>query len=143
MPIHPTISASRRWRRLAAWLAIGLCCVTSLIALRAVTQRNRLSRYGESAPFDPVRWRKASLYGEDETRKHMLPSLLENHKLVGMKKAEVLELLGPPSDLRYRRSADFCYWIGPEDGFIKVDSCWLLIWVDDQGVVDRIAVVED
>jgi hypothetical protein len=48
---------------------------------------------GEEIPFDPVVWRQ----GDRRLRGAMAADLEHSARLVGLKKVEVLDLLGPPS----------------------------------------------
>ena len=67
-------------------------------------------------------------------------------KLPGRSRAEIEQILDPSPDTPYFKSIgrDLIYLTGPErNSFISIDSEWLLIWVDKQGIYERHAIVSD
>jgi hypothetical protein len=101
-----------------------------------------------TSDFDAEEWRSAEL-GRSETRVWMVDDLLER-PLVGMKVADVDALLGPDDSARgtgygagYWDGWDRVWWLGPERGFIRIDSEWLVLRVDDAGVVREAKLVRD
>jgi hypothetical protein len=66
----------------------------------------------------------------------MVDDLLRHHELGSMTRAAVVALLGPPTQTTYFRDYDLVYWLGPERGFMSIDSEWLVMRV---GANDRIA----
>jgi hypothetical protein len=60
--------------------------------------------------------------------------------LQGKTRRQVIELLGKPSDDGYFRDWHLVYWIGPERGFMSIDSEWLVLRLgrDDRVVECRI-----
>lgn len=74
-------------------------------------------------PFNSQQWKSAE-YSDytDETRQRMLRSLIRKHRLLGMKKEQVLDLLGPESDPAYFAEYDLRYWLGPEHSWMALDS---------------------
>jgi len=71
-----------------------------------------------------------------EERTRIVGDLLRDHELVGMEEAAVVELLGSDDrDRGYFVEEDrFVYYLGPERGFISIDSEWLILEFAD-GVV--------
>lgn len=56
--------------------------------------------------------------------------------LPGKARGEIEELLGPSLVTGYftETKRDLIYFLGPErDNYIRIDSEWLLIWLDTQG----------
>ena len=98
--------------------------------------------------FDAERWRAAEL-GTSEARVWMVDDLLKR-PLVGMRVSDVDELLGPDDGPKgtgygsgYWTEWDRVWWLGPERGFIRIDSEWLVLRVDDAGVVLKAQLVRD
>jgi hypothetical protein len=63
--------------------------------------------------------------------------------LDGKSRAFVSELLGAPTPTDKWRSWDLVYWLGAERSFLSIDSEWLVIRFNDQGVVVEIRIVRD
>ncbi len=83
--------------------------------------------------FDSGRWK--SVTGSDASRLAMVDDLLARHELVGMNQRQIDELLGSPTDTSYFANYDYVYWLGPERGFISIDSEWLCIAFENEVVV--------
>lgn len=79
---------------------------------------------GPQARFDSLRWRQAE-NGNSEIRKAMVRDLLRRHKLVGMSRANIDALLGPPTRTSKFRGYDYVYWLGRDDSYMPIDSSWL------------------
>jgi outer membrane protein assembly factor BamE (lipoprotein component of BamABCDE complex) len=73
----------------------------------------------------------------------MVDDFLAKHKLRGMTKQEIVELLGEPDDTDYFSNWDMVYWLGPERGFMQLDSEWLVIDLDDLQRVSEYRLVTD
>ena len=97
-----------------------------------------------SLAFDSTIW-KTSLTSDslDPIRLRMVDDLLHRHRLRGMRREEVASLLGTPPKTDYFRNYDFVYWLGPERGYISVDSEWLAIKFGEDGRVIKALVVSD
>lgn len=65
--------------------------------------------------------------------------------LPGRTRQQIEEALGPSLTTEYFKSTgrDLIYILGPERGFIGVDSEWLLIWVDAKGHFLRAKLATD
>lgn len=107
-----------------------------------------LDEWFNTRDFDAERWRAAEL-GTSETRVWMVDDLMKR-PLVGMKVADVDALLGPDDGPKgtgygsgYWTDWDRVWWLGPERGFIRIDSEWLVLRVDDAGVVREAQLVRD
>jgi hypothetical protein len=96
---------------------------------------------GSQRPFDQERWRNADL--ETRERAHMVASLLEGHPLKGMDRAEVIELLGPPTPTDKWDGTEIIYVLGPDGSLMAIDYEWLLIELDQQGRVSTYQVMSD
>jgi hypothetical protein len=67
-------------------------------------------------------------------------------QLPGKNRTEIENMLGPSLDSSYFKSTgrNLIYVTGPErDSFIGIDSEWLLIWVDENGIYQRHMVTTD
>jgi hypothetical protein len=98
--------------------------------------------YASRVAFDSAAWKAENGDAAQGVRVHMVDDLLARHKLVGMSRAQVEELLGVPPDTPYFREYDYVYWLGPERGFISIDSEWLVVKTKD-GIVVTATIVTD
>ena len=83
--------------------------------------------------FDSDAWK--SVAGNDPSRLAMVDDLLARRELVGMTRAAVDELLAVRPATGYFADFDYVYWLGPERGFMSIDSEWLCLDFDDDIVV--------
>jgi hypothetical protein len=99
-------------------------------------------------PFDSKEWQAAWNYGGKGTptvRQRMVRDIMER-VLPGKTKPEIEAILGPSLETPYLKSTgrDLIYILGPErEGFFKVDSEWLLIWLDGTGHFMRADLATD
>jgi hypothetical protein len=89
--------------------------------------------------FDPVEWKadhsSDARDGGPSIRQEMLRDIV-TRILPGKTRSDLEELLGPSLVTPYFRDTkrDLIYFLGPErDSYFKIDSEWLLIWLDAQG----------
>lgn len=75
--------------------------------------------------FDSVRWRDTALPAA--VRLQMADDLIRTHRLDGLHRDEVVALLGEPPKTPYFKEYDLVYLLGPERGFISIDSEWLVV----------------
>ncbi|MDO8806283.1 MAG: hypothetical protein Q7R35_17845 [Elusimicrobiota bacterium] len=74
-------------------------------------------------PFDPAQW-KAADAGTSNTRYRMRDDLLQQHKLIGMTKTKLYELLGTPAN-ELADGLSAVYLLGPDPGALGMDGVWL------------------
>ncbi len=98
--------------------------------------------YASRTAFDSTSWKAENRRGADGVRVRMVDDLLRTHKLVGMSRDQLEELLGVPPASEYFREYDYVYWLGPERGLFSIDSEWLVVRCG-QGVVVSAQVVTD
>ena len=98
--------------------------------------------------FDREAWidpESASYTSGDITpRQKMLAEVVK--KLPGLRRSEIENMLGPTLETAYFQSTgrDLIYITGPQrDSLLSIDSEWLLIWLDENGVYKRHAIVTD
>jgi len=99
-------------------------------------------------PFDRAEW----MNGTDENqmyfpRLRMADDLIDNNTLDGKTRDEVLSMLGEPmmTDVTWSPRDHFglLYHLGPERGWVSVDSEWLGIKFDTNGTVSECKIVRD
>ncbi|HEX2594531.1 MAG TPA: hypothetical protein VHL34_23715 [Rhizomicrobium sp.] len=93
-------------------------------------------------PFNATVWRQAD-GSSDPVRLSMVDWLIGSGQLNGLTHAEVLNLLGPPYRGGYFRNWPLVYWLGPERGFMGIDSEWLAIRFDSNGRVSECRILSD
>jgi hypothetical protein len=98
--------------------------------------------YASRVAFESAAWKAENGDAAQGVRVHMVDDLLARHTLVGMSRAHLEELLGVPPETPYFREYDYVYWLGPERGFISIDSERLVVKIND-GVVVSAKIVTD
>ena len=132
--------ARRRWRPLVAFTGGQALGVFALIA--SLFAAPIVSDYATRVPFDSLAWKAENKEERTGIRVRMVDDLLRWHKLEGMSTGQVESLLGVPSRTQYFREYDYVYWLGPERGFLPIDSEWLVLKCE-AGVVVSAKIVTD
>ena len=106
---------------LAVVIALAAGCVMGVFAVR---ERHRFTR--EKWLADPGK------------RTQIVDDLLEDHELVGMTRAQILELLGGHDNESgyFQQEQRLVYWLGPERGLMSIDSEWLILDFSGDVVAD-------
>jgi len=142
MPATPSPSPSpspsrparpNRWIRRTLGVLLALCVGLAGLAAWGL-------HYLPVLPFSSARWKAAP---DDRTRVHMVDALLWTHRLKGMRRAEVIALLGQDPQSGYFADWDLVYYLGPERGLFAIDSEWLVLRFDKDGRVSEWKVVTD
>jgi len=121
---------SKRWL-IVAFAASAIIAVILVYRVRFIGSR-----------FDSVVWR-------DETqlrrgvRLEMADRLIARGTLNGRTRSEVVDLLGEPPPTEYFAEWNLVYWLGPERGFISIDSEWLVLRLGKAGRVVEVRIVRD
>ena len=68
-----------------------------------------------------------------QTRNHMVRDLMDSRVLLGKRREQVIELLGPVTETDKFQDWDMVYVLGPQDGYI--DHEWLVLRTDPNGVI--------
>lgn len=106
-----------------------------------------ISDFWHREKFDAELWRtSANINGEWPPRLCMVDSLMKQKILDGLTKEKVIELLGEPASKGFPLGAIDCdihYYLGPERGFMRIDSEWLFITFDTDGKVKRYWIYRD
>lgn len=98
--------------------------------------------YLPHSSFNSEEWKQAE-QADGYPRLAMVDSLIESGQLDGKGQDEVLMLLGPPTDTNYFSDWDSVYWLGPERGFLRLDSEWLVLRFSDEGRVSDYQLARD
>jgi hypothetical protein len=86
-------------------------------------------------PFDADLWRTENT--RSVARQRMADRLLARRSLIGLRRHQVVAMLGEPRDTEYFREWDMVYLLGNERGFISIDSEWLVLRLGlDENVID-------
>jgi hypothetical protein len=72
----------------------------------------------------------------------MVHDLLASDRLNGMTKSQVIELLGPP-DAPYSERLGLSFYLGPERGFMGIDSETLIVEFGVDGKLSRARIDRD
>ena len=104
--------------------------------------------YGEEylsrVNFDSDLWQNdQAINREPYPRLRMVDNLLKKHNLNGKDHNEIITLLGKPEETPYFKEYEIVYWLGPERNFISIDSEWLVININEKGIVDEYHVFTD
>ena len=73
----------------------------------------------------------------------MANDLVDNKKLIGLTRQEVVSRLGAQPKTEYFKEFDLVYYLGPERGFISIDSEWLVLKLGTNGRVARATTARD
>jgi hypothetical protein len=93
-------------------------------------------------PFDAVAWKSEKALTND-VRIRMVDDLLRRNSFRGMTREQVIAIIGVPDKTEYFKEWDLVYWLGPERGFIGIDSEWLVFRLDSQKKVTDLRIVRD
>jgi hypothetical protein len=128
----------RLWHVCAAALVIGMVAVASLLATPSTTE------YLHRQPFDSVTWRQSlTTQATEPIRLRMVDDLIQRYSLVGKTRSEINALLGIPPKTNYFREYEYVYWLGPERGFMSIDSEWLGLQFDESARVTSARILRD
>ena len=92
--------------------------------------------------FDAVAWRSGGSC-TDGVRIRMVDDLLRRHRFGGMTRGQVTAIVGEPDKTNYFSDWDMVYWLGPERGFMGIDSEWLVFRLDGEKRVSEYEIVRD
>jgi hypothetical protein len=144
LTIVPLVRAIRRYRRKAtgwhAALVVGgtlLVIVSPILIFLGVFAASEIEERMHRVAFDSVVWKRNLDSQDDPIRLRMVDDLLRRYRLRGMREDELIALLGRPPKTNYSSDYQLVYWLGPERGFISIDSEWLAVRIGpDQRVIE-------
>lgn len=125
-------TARIRWR--FAIVVILILVIAGLLFVRAVWYPGRA--------FDAAKWNDDTQI-ERGVRLAMADRLVARRTLIGKIRSEVVSLLGEPPPTGYFASWDMVYHLGPERGFMSVDSEWLVLKMGAEARVIECRIVRD
>src|SRR4051794_29263959 len=126
-------------------MLVGVLVTASIAVTGFLLLKPRAEAYLHATRFDPAAWKARSM---DEgamwpTRLRMADDLVDRNLQNRVLRAQVEELLGPPDKTSYFQNWDLVYQLGPERGFIRIDSEWLVFRVDSGARVVEYRIVRD
>ena len=129
-----------RKRKLLIIGMVAAFCVVAVVGwfLFGHSIRERLSRQR----FDPVAWQGQKSLTND-VRIRMVDDLLRRHSFRDMTREQVTAIVGEPDKTEYFRGWDLVYWLGPERGWMRIDSEWLVFRFDGQKKITDYRIVKD
>ena len=132
------------WKR-SLLIGAGLLTVTVVCALAYVLIDERSDEYAHRIKFDSQGWRDRAADSDPSwpTRLRMIDDLLAAKRLDGVARDRIESLLGTPDKTDKWKDWDLVYWLGPERGFVRIDSEWLVIRFGSDGRVATYRVVRD
>lgn len=94
--------------------------------------------------FDSKTWQdQEQVHQKPYPRRGMADNLLQERALHGKTREQVAQMLGEPTNTEYFADYDVVYWLGPQRGFLAVDSEWLVIRFDDSDRVTEYEIKTD
>jgi len=93
-------------------------------------------------PFDVAAWQGGTTL-TNNIRILMVDDLLRRHSFRGMTREQVVAIVGEPDKTEYFKDWDLAYWLGPERGFVSIDSEWLVFRLDSQKKVTHLNILRD
>lgn len=119
------------------WYALG--AVTPYVALLAYLLLGpSIENQIRSRPFQSAGWRANDDTSDVmwPTRLRMVDDLLERELLAGLSRDSVVRMLGPADSSTIWKEWDMTYYLGPERGFLSIDSETLAIRLRNDTVVE-------
>ena len=111
-------------RNRALWVAAFVAVMTFLVTWRL---------WFPGRPFDSAVWQSIT-DPNDITRRDMADRLIARRSLIGKSKDNIIEMFGPAFSGQESR---LTYLLGPQRGFIGIDSEWLVLILGADGRVVR------
>ncbi|MCU1312211.1 MAG: hypothetical protein JWO20_3336 [Candidatus Angelobacter sp.] len=116
--------------------SIGFVVLTLLaVAVLVIYSHERTIR------FDAVLWRDPGT--SDTVKLQVADDLIATQALSGKTRKEVTALLGQPPETNYFKEYDLVYYLGPERGFISIDSEWLVLKFGPDGRASDVGIARD
>lgn len=138
-------AATARWIRVALLTTLAAVVIAAgalWLAWRSARDQLPESRCDGRATFVQSQWMDTTLaLGRTAVRGCMVDDLLDRYPLRGMTRAQVVALIGEPTEKEVFQEYDMVYWLGPERGLIGTDSEFLVIRLDANGRVSLVQLV--
>jgi hypothetical protein len=102
--------------------------------------------FSESIPFDSTAWKNGDVTAStrnEAPRLRMADDLVKDEVLIGKSKSDIEAMLGPPTKTDKFSNYGLVYWLGPERGFMSIDSEWVVVELDHASVAIHADIVRD
>lgn len=140
-------------------LLVAFCCTLPVLAATWLFFESSIDNWLHQRRFDAVLW-KANVWDKEKKepvyggmwppRLCMVDDLMAGNRLLLMPKSQVVDLLGPPDQKTELIGtperfigATFTYVLGPERGFIRIDSEALVLEFDADDKVSSQYIYQD
>ncbi len=136
----------KHWRKIAIVFVVILVIAAAPFLIIIGLELNAVHQWNKSKrlPFEQNAWKANPDSTEmDPIRLRMVDDLLAHHNFIGMSRAEIDDLLGPPAPTDKFRDWDLVYWLGPERGSLRIDSEWLVFKFDKENKVSAYRLTGD
>jgi len=96
-------------------------------------------------PLIQTWWRAGEVKWSDPwNRRHRMADwLVLTDSLIGKTRPQIIVQLGEPAPTDYFRDWSLVYNLGPERGFMSIDSEWLLVRIGNDGRVAEARIARD
>lgn len=120
------------------WLTLSLVAIVAIAAVTYLVVEPPL-------PFVRSVWSaREHVSGDDlHVRGRMAEGLINDRRLIGLSRDQVVGLLGPPPTTDKFQNWGLVYWLCWDRSFLGVDSEWLVMNFDDAGRVTEARLVTD
>ena len=89
-------------------------------------------------------WWEMKHWADPLHKRHRIADwFVSHHSLKGQSRENVEFLLGPVPETDHFQDWDMVYVLGAERGLFSIDSEWLVLNLDDAGLVDEYRIVRD
>jgi hypothetical protein len=140
--MHPRRQRTQRFIIAAAVIAVICALISPCVFFTGYFLIDDVKEYVNRIDFDAAAWKEPAEV-QKNCRIRMVDDLLATHDLYGLTRQEVADLLGEPDDTSKFSNWDMVYWLGPERGFMALDSEWLVINFDDHRRVSAYRLAKD
>lgn len=124
-------------------LVIAVPILSCLAMVAFIILKPTYIDYSSRVPFDKQIWLSANSWDAKPNRVNMIDDLLSKNDFHGKRKSDVIALLGEPPKPEKFHDWDMVYWLGPERGFMSIDSEWLVFYLDTNARVIDYQIVRD
>jgi len=144
----PGFFRRHRGKLLVAVAVLVLLAASPFLMLFGSIAADALKERRRRLPFDSAAWKTSlSVLGDmgdtAPIRLRMVDDLLRRQALVGKSREELTALLGTPPKTNYFQDYQLVYWLGPERGFMSIDSEWLAVRLGSDDRVSEARIVRD
>jgi hypothetical protein len=130
---------SKRWTAAGAIFVFAAIGVAYVLYVNVFTETTFVPMH-----FDSKQWKSSpSEFSHSSVRLRMADDFLAHHFPFGKTRSAVVEILGEPDDTAYFKAYDMVYHLGQERGWLAIDSEWIVLQLNDEGIVTTARLVTD